>query len=741
MKLSDDDLLDVCRRYAENAKSHSSTVLEAARQRGARAYRQMPYGTEEEGLSQFVTSEVMDAVEWMKPALLKIYTSTDEVVRFDPTSEEDVEATEQASAGCNYIFTKQNNGFLILHTAITDSLIKRNCAVMWRLEEREDVEYKITPPAPLEVLSDALNQMGGEVVAKSESVSPEGVPLVSAKVKVKTKNKRIKVEAFEPEDLLIYESWNSPDLEECPYVSRRQRRVTLSDLRAAGYDVEEGDLGQEHDETSMTTSTQLLTDDASRNRANASPVGDSSMRETDLYHEFVRVDMDGDGIAELRYIVRLPHKILYNEECDQVQIATASPVLIPHSPYGLSLEDLVGDIQRLKTEITRQMLDSLYLATSPRTIVTNNIDGEPGVNIDDLLTVRPGGIIRETKQGSVRPLEQSFVGGQAFPMLEYADVMKEKKSGITAYGQGTDANSLNKTATGVTAIIGQAMQRIELVARVYAECLVKPIFKGILRLLVNSGMDKPLAFKLHNKFVQYDPRMWKDQYDMTVTVGLGTGNKDQQLIHLQSIAQAQAMAVQAGGLNTLVTPKNIYNVQKKIVENAGFKDVNAFWTEPPDQMPEQPEKPDPEIVKIDKQIELEREKTAAQLQLKEKEVQLQGSLEVEKEKLRQQSDMRKHDLSLKGRRIEMGIDEDPEEAMRTEQIMQMLAAVMQTNQMIAQTMQAQGEMISKIAGPRKSQLVRDAMGKAIGAISVPVEQEEGPAHESGESQQLEMSGE
>ena len=381
------------------------------------------------------------------------------------------------------------------------------------------------------------------------------------------------------------------------------------------------------------------------------------------------------------------------------------------------------------------MLDSLYLANSPRTAVLHTVDGEPRANIDDLLTVRPGGIVREYAQGAIRSLEQSFVGAQAFPMLEYADVMREKKSGITAYGQGTDANSLNKTATGVTAIIGQAMQRIELVARVYAECLVKPIFKGVLRLLVNSGLDKPIAFKLRNEFVQYDPKMWRDQYDMTVTVGLGTGNKDQQLIHLQSIAQAQAMAVQAGGMGVLVTPKNIFNVQAKIVENAGFKDVQAFWTEPPDEMPEAPQKPDPEMVKIEKQMELEHAKLEKDAAIKLQTAQISRETEIEKERIKQSGEDNRHNMNIKSRRVEIGLEEDPEEAMKTEQMMQLLGAIQQTQMMIAQA-------VSKIGGPRKSVLVRDQMGKPMGTLSVPIEEpEEGPAHEGMESPQIEAMGE
>ena len=39
---------------------------------------------------------------------------------------------------------------------------------------------------------------------------------------------------------------------------------------------------------------------------------------------------------------------------------------------------------------------------------------------------------------------------QVFQFLEFMNTMKENRTGITRYNQGMDANSLNKTATGIT---------------------------------------------------------------------------------------------------------------------------------------------------------------------------------------------------------------------------------------------------------------------------------------------------
>ena len=214
--------------------------------------------------------------------------------------------------------------------------------------------------------------------------------------------------------------------------------------------------------------------------------------------------------------------------------ATASPILRSHRWDGHSLAELVSDLQRLHTVITRQMLDSLYQATTPRKRVLTDSTGAPQANIDDLLDVRNGGIERVYQPGAVEDVATQWVGGQAFPMLEYVDRVRMNRSGVNYLSSGLDANAINKTATGSQIQDGRMQERTELVARVLAETLYKPMFAGVLKLLTEYGMEK-LSFRLRNKFVQYDPQEWRDQYDMSINVGLGTGNKQQQAMSLAQI--------------------------------------------------------------------------------------------------------------------------------------------------------------------------------------------------------------
>ncbi len=95
---------------------------------------------------------------------------------------------------------------------------------------------------------------------------------------------------------------------------------------------------------------------------------------------------------------------------------------------------------------------------------------EGQVNLDDLLTSRPGGVVRVKQLGAVGALQQGMADmGDAYQLLEYMEVQKENRTGWSRQSAGGDANAINKTATGVSIVTNRADMRLELVARVFAE--------------------------------------------------------------------------------------------------------------------------------------------------------------------------------------------------------------------------------------------------------------------------------
>jgi hypothetical protein len=206
-----------------------------------------------------------------------------------------------------------------------------------------------------------------------------------------------------------------------------------------------------------------------------------------------------------------------------------------------------------------------------------------------------------------------------------------------------------------------AKMRIKLIARIMAEILLKPTFQGILKLLTDGEMEK-VAFRLRDEFVEYDPNEWRDSYDMTVNVGLGTGDREQQTMVLQAIAQTQSVIAQSPLASILLTPKQLYNTQAKLVENAGFKNVGDFYTDPGDApfpAPQQPVDPRVEIEKMKMQAdvqkfqatvmqqkELEELKAQAKLQEVQATLELQASNDARDQERETLLAQHRHDLAM-----------------------------------------------------------------------------------------------
>lgn len=602
MKMDDSDLLSFLEEEARQSRDFAQGDIAADRNRAQRAYMREPYGNEQEGRSAVVASDVFDAVEGMLPDLIEVFTSSEKAVVFEPVGPEDEESAEQVTNACNYVFYKQNNGFLLLYTALKDALLLKTGGVKWFWEEKQTPSFATYRGVDDLQIADFLAANPDAKIISREDVEPSQEDQAMAKeagidlpprynVKVKTVQKKgiVRIVALPPEELRVSGHHDSILLDDCPYVAHVTEK-TLSDILAMGYMVEADDVraaqNDDGDWDDYREQDRKWQDDNT---------ADASQTRGWLRDEYVLVDYDGDGIAERRRIVRLGPLILENVEVSHVPIAAWTPYILTHSFNGLSVADLVEDFQRIHTTIMRQQIDNLYLANNQETVVLTDSQGNPLANIDDLLNRRPGGIIRTKQAGAVMPYQERWQGIEAMPMLEQLSSDKENRTGWTRYSQGLDGDSLNKTATGAQMIMNASQKRMKLMARIAAECMVAPMFKGIFKTLSDHSMES-ISYRLNGKFVSYDPQEWRDQYDMTINVGIGTGDVQQQSQFLLQIAQAQASVAQSPYAKQLLAPKQVYNVQARLAENAGFKNPSEFWVDPDTVPPDDaPPPPDPKV--------------------------------------------------------------------------------------------------------------------------------------------------
>ena len=640
-KITEEDLVARIRGEITDSLGYMGDTISTQREMAMKYYYGLPFGNEVDGRSQYVDSTVQDTIEWIKPSLMRVFASGDEMVKFNPHGQEDVPMAQQATDYVNYVFTKDNPGWEILYSWFTDALLSKNgiVKVWWddyEEEKREEYqglddysfEYLINAP-DVEVVEhteyEDVEYESQEIIEEpgmvEEQATMSGRMLHDVVIKRKTYSGRIKIENVPPSEFLI--SREAKSIQDATFVCHRVEK-TLSELREMypDEDLDAESLGGS-DEDLMAFSAERLERYAFDKSADYWGVGagdaydDESLRKFWLHESFLRTDYDGDGIAELRKICTVGSTVLANEAIDSVPFVSLTPVKIPHKFFGLSIADLVMDLQLMKSTLMRNLMDNMYNQNFGRFAV---LEGQ--ANLDDLLTQRPGGVVRVKSPNAVTPLTTPPLEPYTFQMLEYLDGVRESRAGVSRMSQGLNENALTShtTATAVNAVMGAAQSRVELVARNFAETGVKDLMIQIYTLL-HKNQDKERVIKLRNEWVPVRPDAWKDNYDCTVSVALGNGNKVQQMTHLSQMINFAAQSM-SGGLR-IVNEQNMYNLGAALVKAMGFQNVNDYLTDP-SQIPPQPEEPSTEeqTQMMEAQVKQEELKIkAAEMQLKAQKIQ------------------------------------------------------------------------------------------------------------------------
>lgn len=676
----------------DDAIGFIETETVADRKYALQSYLRQPYGNEVEGKSSIVTGEVAEAIDGALPSLVRIFTASDEIAQFDPVGPQDEASAKQATDYCNYVMLKDNDGVLIFHDWFKDALLQKNGIVKAYWEDKTDTTKEAYEGLSDDEVAMLLSDKEVEVVEQSTetfpildqmgmpAMGPDGLPATygvhNITVKKSEKSGRVKVENVPPEEFII--SKKARKIADAPFVAHR-RVISRGDLIAMGFDrdmVENLPAGDDlsynpervirHDQSEQPHDTQSL---------------DPAMQDIEVYECYIRADMDEDGIAELRQVFYAGNEILSDEETDYVPFYSLCPIPIPHKFFGQSFADRTTDIQLIKTTIIRQMLDNLYLTNNARVVA---VEGQ--VNLDDLLTSTAGGVIRAKSQGAVQQLAVQSVAAQSFPMLDYLDQTAAKRTGVSDASQGLDPSILqNVTAAAVASMQQAGAGKIEMVARIFAETGVKDLFRGIMHLLTKY-QNKERLIRLRGEYISIDPRTWATEYDISVNVGLGAGNRQEQMAMLGLIVQKQEQLLgMYGPSNPFVSPGQYRNTLGRMVEAAGFKDSSEFYKAiPPEvdqqlQQPPQPQQPpvDPMAqaamakaqadiqasqAKAQADIQLAREKAQADLQLQREK--FAAEMEFERQKLVAELKMKQQEfqaeVQIKASKVAAGITSNVE---------------------------------------------------------------------------------
>jgi hypothetical protein len=304
------------------------------------------------------------------------------------------------------------------------------------------------------------------------------------------------------------------------------------------------------------------------------------------------------------------------------------------------------DIQRVNTVLERNMLDSLYQQTAPGTFINEDSIGDH--TLDDLLTIRPGRVVRWAGSIKPEPEVRQDVSATAMQAIEFKTRQRESRTGITRLNKGVDEDTLNETAKGQAQLMARGQQMERYIIRNFAEGVARLFMKkvGLMR-----RYAQPFQIRVDGAYRTVDPSQWPEDMEVMVTVGLGSGSKQDRIMYRQMLGQVQTLAMQAGA--PICTWKNVFNLL-----SAGTKDMglppNDYWTDPDSpegQQQAQNRPPDPKTMALmmqvqvkQQQIEQQRQDNDAKLQQMMAQHVNEAQLEIARQHMEAALEVRQQDL-------------------------------------------------------------------------------------------------
>ena len=575
-KMTQRELAALCRAEYYNADTYNS-ALDQAREDNMAFYLGLPLGNEVEGRSQVVSSDVADVVEAMMPPLVRIFAQAEDAVEFEPELY-DEEGADMATRYVRHVVFKENEGFKLIHDQIKDGLLQKMGVLRWSWQEFKETREHIFDGMSVEEIAVLMEDLAGPKrtieVVEQETVESEQGELYNVKLLVTEESGRVVVESITPEQVRIKQ-----DLTELNNNTRYfgiVDRATRSELIERGFDRDRVmKLPAYEDDDSLDEEETRFADlgGASQHMGEAA---DPLSQTVEVIEQYIMVDWDNDGVAERRLVIMGGGEILYNERHDDLPVCLFSPIRIPHRAIGRCPADQAMEIQKINTFLWRGMIDNMSLVNAGRHVVRH---GKDGVNVDDMLTVRQNGIIR-TKgdpRSDVFPLKTQWIGDKAQVIMEYVKGVRQERTGVTNYTMGLDGDNLHDTATGFQGLTERTDERIELIARLYAETALKPMFYGVLSLLMKH-QDTPRQIRILGKPIEINPRMWTEKFSVTCNVGLGTGRKEKQIAALSAVIQKQEQLMASG--SPLVDMEKYHNALSMLIQKTDLYSPDKFFHDP-----------------------------------------------------------------------------------------------------------------------------------------------------------------
>ena len=573
--------------------------------------------------SSVVSTDIADVVEADMPSLARVFLGSGDIITFQPNTDNPVEIAEaeEKTKYVNWIVRNQPESFQTIHNWLKDAEIQKNGVVKYFVEETKDVEVVEYTGVDSQELSAIRDSLIGSTVDKVkvdivEQEEFEESQTFDIKFRVTTEKKKVCIINIPPESFLI--TRNAESLETAEMVGDRVRK-TRSELLADGFDRKLIDqLPTVSDKAVQESNINAVRNQDQGGSYTESTISEWASEYVELSDLYIKIDFDGDGIAERRHIMISGNVVLVNEYFNHVPYASLSAILMPHKAIGRSRAEITYQTQLQKTALVRGMNDNIYMVNNPRNVVHNDVD------LDDMLTVRTNGIVRLDEDSTVLPGQAVFplvipyIGDRTLQVIQYVDQARAQTSGTLLASQGLNADALeDETATRFTGVQEAGTAKIELIARNYAETGFRKLFEGI-AWLVSRYQDTETEFRVLGKALTVNPKSWKYNHHVESNVGLGAGDNEKLVAARQGFYQIQQQLKAAG--SKLTDDVGIYKNLTGLMDGVGINQSEGLFNnpeEPDDLLKAQNEQLNQMVLQMQQQIQSMQNPLAEAEQIKQ----------------------------------------------------------------------------------------------------------------------------
>lgn len=636
-KMGEAELLSAVDSQISDSVTYERYDLKADRLRAEQYFNgDMPDIPAQRNRSKVTARTLSETIGWIMPGLLRVFLSSDRVVVYEPRKPGTEQQAKQATDYVNYVFMGEANGYRVLHDAFHNGLMFGNGIVKhWWDNTPEyctETHRGLIEPLYISLVQDDEIEIL-EHSERQEMVEgmPEPITLHDVKIKKVSSKGRLCIVGMPNEEFLLDRNATALDEQSCRFAAHRYL-TTRSNLVKQGYDKEKVKNlpAQSSFETEEERVIRNLNDLEGDNPA------DNSTERVEVFECYIQLDFDGDGVAEWRRIVcggsTGRRQVLENEEWhDDLPFTDIVPSPLPHRWRGRSVFEETQDLQQIHTVLWRQMLDNLYLANNPQRLVLEGAIAPE--SMDEVMSPTFGGAVFANNPNAIQPMAVPFVADKSFAMLEFLEMVGEKRTGVSRQSMSLDPDALqNQTATAVNAAQSSAFSKIETYARNIAEIGLKRLFGCILKLIVKN-QDGERYVRLRGQFVPMDPRSWNADMDVMINTGLGGGNRDKDAQSLAGIMAKQEMVMQGlqDPFNPVLNIGHYLETGRKLAESVGLKNPESYFPEVSQEMVQQARQekgqaPDPKAQEAMAKVQMEQQKAQADVQLAQQKAQAEAQL-------------------------------------------------------------------------------------------------------------------